>query len=378
MHKEHKAKEQGFGQTLREDFQRGGLHKDLWQDISEVMEFFLTEERRRQFEHMNPVKKVFVLPFWLFRALIFKLTPARRILLIIGSVLLVVSPANSSGEAQNWHLLGGLTLVFILLLELKDKLLARDELEAGRVVQAALMPDATPDFPGWDIWIHTQPANDVGGDLVDYLATGDGRMCLSLGDVAGKGLGAALFMAKLQATIRALIPSPLSLSEFGAKLNGIFCRDGLPNRFSSLLHICIKERSGVVQLLNAGHMPPLVSDGSDIRELSRGGPALGIMADAQYSEQSVELKMGEVLFVFSDGLTEAQNDRGDFFGENRLKKLLPRLVEFSAEEIGGHILRSVERFTGVRRPSDDLSLLILRRLPPGSAPEPSPATSPGS
>src|SRR5512138_3275825 len=93
----------------------------------------------------------------------------------------------------------------VLMLELKDKLLARSELEAGRTVQLALMPDRPPVVPGWDIWLYSRSANDVGGDLVDYLQIDPQRLGVMLGDVAGKGLPAALLMAKLQATLRALV-----------------------------------------------------------------------------------------------------------------------------------------------------------------------------
>jgi len=122
-------------------------------------------------------------------------------------------------------------------LELKDKLHAKTELEEGRSVQNALMPEENPKVDGWDIWLYTRPANDVGGDLLDFTKISENNYGISLGDVAGKGLSAALLMAKLQSTIRAIVPDYISLSEFGNKLNHIFCRDSLPKLFSSLIYI---------------------------------------------------------------------------------------------------------------------------------------------
>ena len=116
----------------------------------------------------------------------------------------IPSRVGSTQISIHFPTLGIAILLFILMLELKDKLLAREELEAGRAVQRALMPDSGPTIPGWDVSLFTRSANDVGGDLVDYVPLDDQRNGLVLGDVAGKGLPAALLMAKLQSTLRAL------------------------------------------------------------------------------------------------------------------------------------------------------------------------------
>ena len=158
-----------------------------------------------------------------------------------------------------------------------------EDLDTAEVVVIGL--NRLIDLYDVDIWIHTHPANDVGGDLVDYLPVGEGRLGLSLGDVAGKGLGAALFMAKLQATLRALAPGRESIPALGAKLSGIFDRDGLPNRFTSLVYLEIASDSGEIRFLNAGHMPPLHLTAAGITELPRGGAALGILKQATFTEQ---------------------------------------------------------------------------------------------
>ncbi|MFZ1730718.1 MAG: PP2C family protein-serine/threonine phosphatase [Bacteroidota bacterium] len=354
----------GFRETLKSDFRQEDFAKNIKRDWEEVVEFFMTEERREELRSMNWMKKLFVVPFWLFKAMYLRLTPARRILLLLGIFFSFINIQGNVGDTSisNGHMFGVLLLLFILLLELKDKILARDELEAGRAVQMALMPDEHPQFQGWDIWIHTSPANDVGGDLVDYLYVDDGRLGLSLGDVAGKGLGAALFMAKLQSTLRALAPGRESIPLLGAKLSNIFDRDGLPNRFASLVYLEISHDGGEVSLLNAGHMPPLHIHGDEITELPRGGPALGIVKHSSFEEQRVELKAGEILLVYSDGLTEAQNASGDFFGDERLRRLLSRIKGLDATRTGAHILERINRFAGEMRQHDDLSLMILRRL----------------
>jgi phosphoserine phosphatase RsbU/P len=347
--------------------------RNVRRDWDEMIAYFVDDRHREELRGMNPVKKVFVIPYWLFKAMYLRLTPARRILLLIAVIFILFDINTRVGEASltSGHFIGLALLLFILLLELKDKLLARDELEAGRAVQMALMPEQHPQFEGWDIWIHSIPANDVGGDLVDHLPTGRDRLGIALGDVAGKGLGAALFMARLQATLRALAPARQSIAELGAELSAIFDRDGIPNRFASLIYLEITRNCNDIVVLNAGHMPPLLVNENTVREMPRGGPALGVIRYSNYEEQQITVNPGELLFVYSDGLTEARNAQGEFFGEDRLHRLLARLRGFDAARLGQHVIERIHRFTGDRRSHDDLSLLVLRRLPPGDPTPPS-------
>ena len=246
------------------------------------------------------------------------------------------------------------------MLELKDKLLARHELQAGRAVQQALMPGAAPVVPGWDIWLYTRPANDVGGDLVDALASG-AHTRLVLADVAGKALPAALLMAKVQATLRALVTEVPSLAGLAERTNTILCRDGLPNRFATMVYLDVEAGVSRVTLVNAGHQPPLVVSGGRFHELPTGGMALGMMPGSTYQEQDIELQTGEALVVYSDGVTEAMNDTGEFFGDDRLRALLSDPRSVSAEQYGRRLLAAVDTFMADTRPYDDLSLIVAKR-----------------
>jgi sigma-B regulation protein RsbU (phosphoserine phosphatase) len=208
----------------------------------------------------------------------------------------------------------------------------------------------------------TRPANEVGGDLVDFLEIEKNRFGVALGDVAGKGLKAALLMAKLQATLRAVAADFHSLAELGAKLNAILRRDGLPDSFASLVYLELQPDAGIVRLLNAGHMPPIILKGAAIAETPHGAVAIGVLPEAVFTEQRIELHRGEVLLVYSDGVTEAVNETGDFFGDQRLLAFLPALAGFSAPQIGEQILAEVDRFVGEARAHDDLSLIVLKRV----------------
>ncbi len=344
-----------------DDLSSGNLKRTLSRDFKELKEFFLPEDRRCQLREMGKFKRAFYTTGWLLKSLLLKLTPMRRALLVIGLLLMLIS-RNSNGNSNNKVIIGGMLLLFVLMLELKDKMFARNELEAGRAVQNALMPEMKPTVPGWSLWLFTRPANEVGGDLVDYLQLNANRFGVAIGDVAGKGLGAALLMAKLQSTLRALLPDYDLLTELGTKLNNIFCRDSITKSFASLLYLELQSDSGIIRFLNAGHMPPIAMKGANIYEMPKGEPALGIIPEQAYTEQQIELQPKELFLVYSDGLTEARNEQGEFFGEKRLMDLLPKLSRLSSEEAGNRILAEIDHFTGEARPNDDLSMVILRRL----------------
>jgi phosphoserine phosphatase RsbU/P len=354
-----------LGKTIINDFRRGDIEQTLRRDFSELKEFMLTEERQKRLRDMKRIKRWLFMSTWFLESLFLKLTPARRILLLLGMFLLIssinVQNQEHSTSFEGFHLLGGLVLLLIIMLELKDKLVAHEELEAGHAVQNALMPDRTPQMPGWSLWLYTRSANEVGGDLVDFIQLTPQRTGVTLGDIAGKGLRAALLTAKLQATIRALAPDILSLSELGSKLNFIFCRDSLPNLFASVVYCELQPDSGAIRLVNAGHLPPLILRGSRIEKTDKGGMALGLSPQATFSEQHLDLAKGEMMLVYSDGLTEARNLDGAFFGEQRVLDLLPTLSPYSAQQIGDRLLAEVDLFIGEARAFDDISIAILKR-----------------
>ena len=363
-----KNKEPRIVKTIRDDIRNINIKDDISGEYRELKEYFLTDERKDKLETMSKFKRFFVAPWWILKALYFKLTPVRRLLLLLGFVFMLFSIRSSSIES------GGLTVdffglsffsallfLFVIALELKDKLHAKTELEEGRSVQNALMPEENPKVDGWDIWLYTRPANDVGGDLLDFMKISENNYGISLGDVAGKGLSAALLMAKLQSTIRAIVPDYISLSEFGNKLNHIFCRDSLPKLFSSLIYIDINSISGNVKILNAGHIPPIIIRKNNIESLEKMSPALGIMLNSKYHEQVVKLKSGEALLIYSDGLTEARNDNGEFFGEERLKNILLKNSKLSSQYLGERIVSFVNQFKDNAKIHDDMTIAIVRK-----------------
>jgi phosphoserine phosphatase RsbU/P len=364
-----KTDREHLGRTLRDDVLHGNIWQTLRFDFRELKEFYIDEEKKARLETMGWLKRAFYLTWWFIKILLLRLSPARRILLVIGMFLLVTSgsiqwQSGSFRTSPETYLFGGVLIIFVLMLELKDKLLARNELAAGRSVQYALMPPQRPDIPGWDVWLHSEPANDVGGDLVDYIHLDERRHALALGDVAGKGLRAALLMAKLQATVRALIPGYTSLGELMSRINDIFIRDSLRSIFASLVYVELNSHDRNVQFVNAGHMPLLLKrkDRPSIEQTGRQSPALGIVTDAVYNEVTVDMNAGDTLIAYSDGITDARNDGGMFFGEGRLMTLIQHNADLPSETIGRKILAEIAWFRGDARIYDDISMIIIKRI----------------
>lgn len=185
--------------TLRDDLRQGGFIKNLKSEFQALQAFYLDEDEREQLKQMGWFRKFFKSMIWLFKGLFYNMTPFRRLLFVAAVILFFSISAQVNGNQvdvqRNGSILSMMVFIFILMLEVKDKLLATSELRHGRAVQEALLPEAQPKFDGWDIYLYSYPANDVGGDLIDFNATGEQSADIALGDVAGKGLPAALFMA---------------------------------------------------------------------------------------------------------------------------------------------------------------------------------------
>ncbi len=352
-----------MAESVFRDLKDGDLPQTIRKDLRETWDFYLDEEERKRLAAMGPLQRWFTSSWLLVKSLFLKLTPVRRMILGFGAFL-ALDGAGFFNDASTGNLLLGFFLsLFVLGLELKDKLLAHDELAAGRAVQIALMPQKSPSFEGWDLWLHTEPANDVGGDLVDFQDLDARRFSVALGDVAGKGLPAALFMARLQATVRAIAPSCRSLAEVGARVNEIFHRDGLPGKFASLVLMETERNAAIVRVMNAGHLPPWVIRADGPSPLSKGSPAIGLSASARFSETELALEPGDAVVVVSDGVTEARDEEGRFFGDDRVRLALAGAHGRSSRDVGVRILAAVADFVGDAPASDDLSIVVLRRAP---------------
>jgi sigma-B regulation protein RsbU (phosphoserine phosphatase) len=359
-----REKDSNLGQVFIRDLKQTRLQRDYLRELRDLYHFYLDDERRSKLDQMGRVRRAFSLLVWTGKSLLLKLSPPRRLALLI-SLLLLFLGWTEIGVVQNrlittdLHPWGFLILLMVLMLELKDKLLARDEIEIARQVQLALLPNEHAEIPGWSVWSYSRPANDVGGDLVDYIELDGFRHGVLLGDVAGKGLGAALLTAKLQATLRALVPDAVSLDDLAARVNDIFFRDGLDNRFATLFYGELEHDSGQLRYVNAGHNPPFLIRRDSIDRLDPSWMPLGMFATSNYTEYADQLETGDILLIYSDGLTEATNSADEEFGMERLEAMLPDFRTLQPHEIGTYILKAVDRFLGDARLTDDLSMVII-------------------
>ncbi|MCJ7554970.1 MAG: PP2C family protein-serine/threonine phosphatase [Ignavibacteriaceae bacterium] len=350
--------------TIREDFRKIDFRKDLHREYSGLSEFYLDSEKRKRLESLPVFKRWLYQAGWLLKSMFLHLTPIRRVLVLVGVFFLFIGRSitvDHTTISMNESLLGGVLILFVLFLELKDKLMAKHELEAGRKVQQALMPKQNPDFPGWSIWLFSRPANEVGGDLVDYLRIDETKAGLTMADIAGKGLHAALLTSKLQATVRALSTDNITLSELGHKTNKIFHRDSLPNLFASMLYVQIQANSNKIEYINAGHFPPLIINNKEITEFEKGDAALGLIPDTSFTNKTIELGKDELFIAYSDGVFEAVNDRGEFFGIERFYQLVKYYSNQNPDEMGKSIITQLEQFIGNNIAADDISLIIMKR-----------------
>jgi hypothetical protein len=358
-----KQKDRGFFETLTRDVRDGRHYSTIRRDYRELREFYIGEEELRKLQQRNALMRALATAWWLLKGLFYNLTPTRRLIIVAGLLLAVNGITLRIGDrAVSDNGFSGFVLVlFVLILELKDKLLAHHELESGRAIQQALMPESCPAITGWSVWMSSRPAREVGGDLVDCLEVERGRVAILLADVAGKGLRAALLATRLQATVRALAADHTSLSDLCARINAIFHRDSIKSIFASLLYLEVRPDSGTIRYVNAGHLPPLIVSSQGVRELDKGQRALGLAGGSAYVEHGLELQPGEIFLAFTDGLTEALNNRGELYGTERLTKRLFFLRHLNAREIGETIRRDVEAFVGDMPVRDDLSMVVLKK-----------------
>ncbi|MGH9666675.1 MAG: PP2C family protein-serine/threonine phosphatase, partial [Bryobacteraceae bacterium] len=248
-------------------------------------------------------------------------------------------------------------------IEQAERVMARD-MEQAALIQRGLLPAAAPSLPGLDIAGHNASCRTVGGDYYDFLTYADGRVAILVADVAGKGMPAALLMSSLQARAQVIFEEPDDLAARVAKLNRVVSTKIPDNRFITFFICVVDPRTGELAYSNAGHNPPLLvrRDGR-VEQLSDGGLILGILPAAIYRESRSRLEEGDIVVMFSDGVTEAPRvDSDEEFGEQRLAELVWKHRDASAAGIVHQVIEAVAAFTGGSL-SDDLTVVVVRRVP---------------
>jgi len=311
--------------------------------------------------------------FW---AIIEKLTPARRILLLAALVLIIVPGgewtwATRSGEVKvfglDFHFYGGILMFALLILEVADRVVMKRDLQIAKEIQEWLLPANPPQVPGLEIAFATRPANTVAGDYYDVFARASPdsekpAFLIAIADVAGKSVPAAMLMATFQASLKTLSSTPGPLTELVSRMNRYACSNSQNGRrFTTAFVAEFDPVSHRLTYVNAGHNNPILRRRSGLIErLEIGGMPLGIMEAASYQSGEVMIETGDLLVAFTDGVVEAENSLQQEYGEERFITMLHSGVMLSPAMLLNSILIDIDRFAGSAPQHDDVTCMLLR------------------
>jgi len=231
---------------------------------------------------------------------------------------------------------------------------------AAARIQRNLLPQRGLRSRAWEVAYHYEPAGVVSGDYCDLIRVGDGELYFILGDVSGKGVAASLLMSNLQAMFHALIPVGFSLDELMARASRLFCESTLSTHFATLV-VGKASQTGEVELCNAGHLPPLLLQHGATLTLDSTGLPVGVFCDEHFTTIKVQLAAGDALLLYTDGVTETQDESGNMYGIERLVQAMNTPLPPAPEELMRLCVSDLARFRGEGAKLDDLTLMAIRR-----------------
>lgn len=245
---------------------------------------------------------------------------------------------------------------------MEERARIEQELQTAHLIQHSLLPKVLPKLANWQIATYYQPAREVGGDLYDFLLLSDGRLGLVIGDVADKGVPAAIVMASTRSMLQAAAQASISPGEVLARVNDLLYADTPDRMFVTCFYAILDPKSGTLRYANAGHDLPYLRVDGRVEELQATGMPLGLMPGMQYEEQEVNIAPGESVLLYSDGLVEAHNEAHEMFGFPRLKSLLA--AQDNHDSLVPFLLEELKSFTGNGwEQEDDVTLVTLLRIP---------------
>lgn len=273
---------------------------------------------------------------------------------------------DTSSEAQTTlaHEVARLTAAMGREMAQRERL--NRELEIAKEVQEHLFPQRLPGIAGLDYCGGCKPAREIGGDYYDFLELSQGKVGIAIGDVSGKGIGAALLMASLQASLRGLASLGHNLAELIARVNRMIYESSAANRYATLFYAEYDPRACQLSYVNAGHNAPVVLRKSEatnqVFRLETGGPVIGLLPES-YQQDSFSLIPGDLVVLFTDGVSESMNGRDEEWGETRLIKFAKTCYGLPAFEVMNRIFAAAEAFADGAAQHDDMTLVVLHVLP---------------
>ncbi len=311
--------------------------------------------------------------FW---AVFEKLSPARRVLMLLALILLIIphTAIEYTGKGGNvesvefdLHFWAALLLLLLLMLEIADRVVMKRDLQIAREIQTWLLPGVPPQIPGIAIAYATRPANTVAGDYYDVFprpgrTNEDNRVVLAVADVAGKSIPAAMLMATFQASLKTLSTAQVALPELAANMNRYACSNSQGGlRFTTAFLAEYDPVRRTLDYINAGHNNPILRRASgQFERLDVGGLPFGIQPEAKYESATVTLAPGDWLIIFTDGLVEAENAQQAEYGEARLLTAIEAGKSVEPDEMLQRLMAEVDLFVGNTPQHDDVTCLLLK------------------
>ncbi len=317
----------------------------------------VTREHDRDEEPANRFWRFFYRARILLLELSQKLSPPRRVVFVACIVLALWEMIDGVGLLSLVSVAG---LIFLLALELADRVLVRDELEVARDLQRELLPMQEPGLEGYEFTFSYRTANTIGGDYYDFLPLDDGRLAIVIGDASGHGIAAGLLMAITNSTLKLGFDhdsEPLPVSRL---VNRALCRTGGPRAFMTLFCGVLDPPSGRLDYVCAGHPYPLLRRASgEVLELGTGALPLGIRLNLEMAAEHAVVEPGDTLVMFTDGVFETLDGAGESFGFERLKAAVAQ--GGSSRSVHDRVLRQVDEFRGDEPLYDDCSVVVVSR-----------------
>jgi serine phosphatase RsbU (regulator of sigma subunit) len=366
-----------FGQQLRDFWQRmteGVQLSQMWAqfrvDTRSSYDFYSREVSTEQGQ-LKGFHRAWAIAKQVFWSIMMKLSPARRVALLLALVLLVfpisqIRIGDTYIDTEFLKVIGTLLLLFLLLLEVADRVTLKRDLQIAREIQLWLVPNAPPPVPGLELAFMNRPANTVAGDYYDVFprhigGEDTGHYIIIVADVAGKSLPAALLMATLQASLQTLAALPGTLPELVGRLNDYACKNSNSGaRFTTAFIAEYDPASRSLTYINAGQNAPIViTDARHLLRLTEGGVPLGIKPGTDYTASKLLLHPDDLMLIFTDGVVEAVTERLEEYGE-------PRLIAFAQRAVGpaDQILKSLQieldTYVGPARQHDDMTCVAVR------------------
>lgn len=295
--------------------------------------------------------------------------PIRRESATYGFVGLGNRPARAGYSDDELEFAGALANQAIVALsnawlveETIEKRRMEEELAIAKSIQDRLFPKRLPEIEGYELAASSEPTFHIGGDYYDAIELGDGRVLLAIADVSGKGVPAALLMSNVQATLRALASPEIDLAASAAKINEIIYANTDFNKYATFFYGVLDPRTHTLEYTNAGHNPPiLLRAGGEIEMLEAGGLPVGLMPGSAYEQAVATLEPGDVLALYTDGVTEAESKAGEEYGPERLEALVREKAPEGASAILGTVVDDVSRFAVGMPQADDITAMMLKR-----------------